>query len=177
MNESRTTPSWANGIRKHRILIGEPNPAVRDYLLAVLGADGHEVVAMASGVDLMDTLAVSLHPEFGSGYFDLVISEVRMLGAEEATVFSQFGARTMIPPFVFTTGFRDRDLQVKAKRFGALAVLDKPIDIDELRQIVNTYLHPLTEDRDGFGIVCVPAFVPLWAGDVNSVGAGAHKMQ
>jgi DNA-binding NtrC family response regulator len=86
-----------------------------------------------------------------------------MLGAEEAAVLSQFGARTMIPPFVFTTGFRDRDLQVKAKQFGALAVLDKPIDIDELRQIVNTYLHPLTEDRDRFGIVCVPAFVSLRA--------------
>jgi CheY-like chemotaxis protein len=75
MLEFRTTPSKPNGVRKHRLLIGEANPALREYLLAVLRSDGHEVVAMASGLDLLDTLAVSLHPEFGSGHFDLVISE------------------------------------------------------------------------------------------------------
>ena len=140
MNEFRTTPSKANGARKHRVLIGEANPALRDYLLAVLGADGREVVAMASGVDLMDTLAVSLHPEFGSGRFDLVISEARMLGAEEARVLRGFGDGAKVPPFVLTTAVRDKELQTKAKQFGALAVLDKPLDIDELRQIVSTSL-------------------------------------
>jgi CheY-like chemotaxis protein len=175
MSEFRTTPSKANGVRKHRLLIGEANPALRGHLLAVLGADGHEVVAMASGVDLMDTLAVSLHPEFASGHFDLVISEARMLGAEEARVLRGFGDGAKIPPFVLTTAFRDKELQVKAKQFGALAVLDKPLDIDELRQIVNTSLHDLTEDRDSFGSVYLPVFVPIWAGEVNSVGAGAHK--
>jgi CheY-like chemotaxis protein len=157
MNESRNTPSKANGVRKHRLLIGESNPALRDYLLAVLGADGPEVVAMASGVDLMDTLAVSLHPEFGSGHFDLVVSEARMLGAEEARVLRCLGDRAKVPPFVLTTVLRDQALQVKAKQFGALAVLDKPIDIDELRRIVNTFLHDLTEAQDSFGIVCPPA--------------------
>ena len=175
MNEFRPTPSKANGVRKHRLLIGEANPALRDYLVAVLEADDHEVVAMASGVDLMDTLAVSLHPEFGSGQFDLVISEARMLGAEEARVLRRFGDRAKVPRFVLTTVFRDKDLQVKAKQFGALAVLDKPLDIDELRQIVNTSLRLLTEDRDSFGIVDLPTFVPIWAVDVHSVGAGAHK--
>jgi DNA-binding NtrC family response regulator len=147
MHEFRTTPSNASVPRKHRLLIGEANPALRDYLLAVLGADGHEVVAMASGTDLMDTLAVSLHPEFGSGRFDLVISDARMLGAEEARVVRKFEDHAEVPPFVFTTVFRDKDLQAKAKSFGALAVLEKPLDIDDLRKIVNSSLHHLTEDR------------------------------
>jgi DNA-binding NtrC family response regulator len=146
MNEFRTTPSKGNGVQKHRLLIGEANPALRNYLLAVLRADGHEVVAMASGTDLLDTLAVSLHPEFGSGPFDLVISEARMLGAEEARVFSKFEDRAKVPPFVFTAVFRDKELQAKANHFGALAVLDKPLDIDDLRGIVNSSLHPLTEE-------------------------------
>jgi CheY-like chemotaxis protein len=103
MHEVRTTPLNANGARKHRLLIGEANPALRDYLIAVLGADGHEVVAMASGTDLMDTLAVSLHPEFGSGHFDLVISEARMLGAEEARILRTFGDRAIVPPFLNPT--------------------------------------------------------------------------
>ena len=147
MLEFRTTSSKSNGVGKHRLLIGETNPALREYLLAVLRSDGYEVVAMANGLDLVDALAVSLHPEFGSGHFDLVISEARMLGAQEARMFSKFGDRAKIPPLVFTTFFRDRELQAKAKQFGALAVLDKPLDIDDLREIVNSSLHPLTEDR------------------------------
>ena len=153
MNELRTTPSKAKGVRKHRLLIGEANPVLRDYLLAILRADGHEVVAMPSGIDLLDTLAVSLHPEFGSGHFDLVISEARMLGAEEARVFTKFGDRAKVPPFIFTTGFRDKDLQSRVKQFGALAVLDKPLDIDDLRKIVSSSLGHLTEERDNLSHV------------------------
>jgi DNA-binding NtrC family response regulator len=153
MNEFRTTASKANGGRKHRLLIGEANPVLRDYLLAILRADGHEVVAMPSGIDLLDTLAVSLHPEFGSGHFDLVISEARMLGAEEARMFGKFGDRAKVPPFVFTTVFRDKDLQARVKQFGALAVLDKPLDIDGLRKIVNSSLGHLTEARDSLSHV------------------------
>lgn len=156
MNEFGTTPSMAKGVRQHRLLIGESNPALRDYLVAVLEADGHEVVAMASGVDLLDTLAVSLHPEFGSGSFDLVIAESRLLGAQEAMVFSGFRGRTKVPPFVFTTVYGDKELRAKAKQFGALAVLEKPLDIDELCQIVNRSLHYLTDDLDSLPYVAQP---------------------
>jgi DNA-binding NtrC family response regulator len=175
MNEFRTTPSKANCVRKHRLLIGEANPALREYLLAVLWADGHEVVAMATGVDLMDTLAVSLHPEFGSGHFDLVISEARMLGAEQARMLRTFGDRAEVPPFVLTTVFRDKELYVKAKQFGALAVLDKPLDIDELRQIVNASLRYLTEERGSLGGVCLPERLPIWTANVHCVGDCVHE--
>ena len=147
MHDFPTAPWKANGIRNHRLLLGENNPALRDYLLAVLRADGHEVVAMSSGIDLLDTLAVSLHPEYGSGEFDLVISEARMLGAAEARVFSELENRAKAPPFVLITAFRDMELHVKAEQFGALAVLDNPLEIDDLRQIVNSFLHQLTGAR------------------------------
>jgi CheY-like chemotaxis protein len=153
MHEFRTAPVKAKGARQPRLLIGEANPALRDYLVDILTADGHEVVAMASGIDLLDTLAVSLHPEFGSGYFDLVIAETRMLGADEARVFSGFRNRTKIPSFVFTTIHGDKELQAKARQFGAVAVLDKPLDVDELRQIVNRCLHYLTEDFSSLSYV------------------------
>ena len=146
MCEFRTAPSKANGVRQSRLLIGESNPTQREYLLAILRADGHEVVAMGSGIDVLDTLAVSLHPEFGSGYFDLVIAEARLLGAEDAKLFSGFRNRTKIPPFVFTAIYGDKELLAKAKQFGALAVVEKPLDMDDLRQIVNRSLRHLTAD-------------------------------
>ena len=103
---------------------------------------------MPSGMDLLDTLAVSLHPELGSGHFDLVISEARMLGAAEARVFSELENRAKAPPFVLISAFRDKELQVKAAQFGAVAVLDMPLDIDNLLEIVNGFLHRLTGQRD-----------------------------
>jgi DNA-binding NtrC family response regulator len=159
MYEFRTAPSKANGVRQSRLLIGESNPTMREYLLAILRADGHEVVAMGSGIDLLDTLAVSLHPEFGSGYFDLVIAEARMLGAEEARLFSGFRNRTKIPPFVFTTVCGDQELQAKARQFSALAVLEKPLELDDLRQIVNRSLGHLTADFASLPHVPQPALV------------------
>ena len=148
MNDFQTASSKASGFRSYRLLVGENNPALRDYLRAVLRGDGHEVVAMPSGMDLLDTLAVSLHPELGSGHFDLVISEARMLGAAEARVFSELENRAKAPPFVLISAFRDKELQVKAAQFGAVAVLDMPLDIDNLLEIVNGFLHRLTGQRD-----------------------------
>jgi DNA-binding response OmpR family regulator len=54
-----------------------------------------------------------------------------------------------VPPFIFTTVLRDKELQAKVKQFGALAVLDKPLDIDDLREIVNSSLRR-TEARTSF---------------------------
>jgi len=142
MYKFNDTPLNLNGVRVRRLLVGEANPTVRNHMLAVLRADGHEVVAIASGIDLLDTLAVSLHPELGSGRFDLVISDARMVGDREASVLRRFEKRAEVPPFVFTSVFRDKDLQAKANQFGALAVLDKPLDLNELRETVNRSLQP-----------------------------------
>jgi len=115
---------------------------------------------MGSGIDLLDTLAVSLHPEFGSGRFDLVIADARMLGAENAKMFCKLGNRAKLPPFVFTTVYGDKDLDAKTKQFGALAVLEKPLDMNDLRQVVNRSLHYLTEnstwDKDASALASGP---------------------
>jgi CheY-like chemotaxis protein len=62
MFEIQTAPSNTNDCRKHRLLVAENNPALRDFLLAILRAEGYVVVGVATWIDLMDTLAVSLHP-------------------------------------------------------------------------------------------------------------------
>jgi CheY-like chemotaxis protein len=123
-----------------RLLVAEDDPAFRELLVAALRADGHEVFAVASGVDLLDALAVSLHADLGPGKYDLVISDVRMPGASGLQVFAGMGRGPHIPPVVFITAFGDDELHAKAHQLGALAVLDKPLDIDDLRDLVNGYL-------------------------------------
>jgi DNA-binding response OmpR family regulator len=53
---------------------------------------------------------------------------------------SQVGYGPNVPPVVFITAFGDEELHEQAHHAGAVAVLDKPFDIDELRAFVNNFL-------------------------------------
>lgn len=126
--------------RKHRLLVAEDDRALRGMMVEILRSDGHDVVAVTNGFDLLEMIEVSLDPNVGTDKFDLVISDVRMPGMSGLRVFTQVGYGPQIPPVVFITAFGDQELHEQAHHLGALAVLDKPFDIDELRSFVNGYL-------------------------------------
>lgn len=140
VHDLQTTQSDGNRSHRHRLLVAEDDRAFRETMVALLRSDGHEVVAVANGVDLLDTIEVSLDPNLGSGKFDLVISDIRMPGMTGLRVFTQVGYGPTIPPVVFITAFGDEELHEQAHHAGALAVIDKPFDIDELRTFVNNFL-------------------------------------
>jgi CheY-like chemotaxis protein len=149
MQELQSAQSIANGSRRQRLLVGEKSPTIRDFLLSVFTAEGYEVVGVANGSDLLDAVAVSLHPEFGSGEFDLVISESCVLGATELQAFGNRRNRVKVPPFVFIASSGDKELHAKAQAFDAVAVLEKPIEMANLRDLVNSFLHHPTGEHTG----------------------------
>jgi FixJ family two-component response regulator len=67
-----------------------------------------------------------------------------MLGAAELRALGELGGPARVPPFVLITAFGDKELDAKAKQLGAIALLDKPLDIDYLRELVNEFLPPRT---------------------------------
>ena len=69
----------------------------------------------------------------------MVISDIRMPGETGLRVFEEVGYGPEIPPVVFLTAFGDEDVHEQAHHLGALAILDKPVDFDELRDFVNGY--------------------------------------
>ena len=140
VHDLQTTHSDGNRTRRHRLLVAEDDRAFRETMVALLQSDGHEVVAVANGFELLDALEVSLDLNLGSDKFDLVISDVRMPGMTGLRVFTKVGYGPTIPPVVFITAFGDEELHEQAHHAGALAVLDKPFDIDELRAFVNNFL-------------------------------------
>jgi two-component system response regulator (stage 0 sporulation protein F) len=136
----RIAQSGGASYRGRRLLVAEDNRSFRELLVAGLMADGHEVVAVANGVDLLDTLAVSSYPQLGSGRFDLVISDVRMPGSTGLQVLLQMAGAPRIPPFILITAFGGEELHAAAEDLGVLAVFDKPFDVDELRRFVRAFL-------------------------------------
>jgi CheY-like chemotaxis protein len=122
-----------------RVLVAEDHEALREMLVMLLRADGHEVVEVANGFDLVDSMVVASDPELGSGNFDLVISDVRMPGMSGLSAFSSLDYCGGLPPVVFITAFGDEQVHEQAQKLGALAVFDKPLDFDDLRAFVANY--------------------------------------
>ena len=124
-----------------RVLVAEDDPALRYLLVASLRADAHEVVEVSNGVDLLDALGGSLMPDWGAPPFDLVLSDVRMPGWSGLDALASLGHDFTLPPFALITAFADDELRSRALAAGAVAVLDKPIDLDDLRLFVRQFLQ------------------------------------
>lgn len=52
-----------------------------------------------------------------------------------------FRGKQSIPPVILITAFGDEETHVKAREFGAITVLDKPFEVDDLLAIVRENIH------------------------------------
>jgi CheY-like chemotaxis protein len=137
-----TAPSNTNASRKPRLLVGDKSPTLRSLLTSVLTAEGYDVAEAATGVDLLDAVTVSLHPEFGCGEFALVISETTLLCEAELQAFNRLADWTRLPPFMFlATSTGGRTLPAQPHPFEAVAVIERPVDLAKLRDRVNGFLR------------------------------------
>jgi CheY-like chemotaxis protein len=120
-----------------RVLLAEDDPEFRAVLADSLREDGNEVTEVNDGTALLDRLAEASASERSEDAYDMVVTDVRMPGHDAFEVM--LGTRRSMPdiPFVLVTAFGDANTHRRAKRLGAVAVLDKPIDLDELRAVVN----------------------------------------
>jgi CheY-like chemotaxis protein len=116
---------------KPQILLAEDDKEQRELLILVLEQAGYGVTACRNGLQLFEQLE---HKEI----FDLIISDVRMPALTGLEVLeSQFGDPAC-PPFICMTAFGDQQTHETARCFGAVATLDKPFDIDEMIDLVNS---------------------------------------
>lgn len=94
------------------------------------------------GVDLRADAETAL-PELFPGRYDLVMSDVRLPHADGLTVLRRVRVAAPSTPVVLLTSFSDLDDVVTAMRGGAMAYLEKPLNLEQLATDV---LEPL-EDR------------------------------
>ena len=67
---------------------------------------------------------------------DLVITDVRMPGPSGVEMLEWLRGVVWSIPVIVITAFGDPVLHAEARRLGALAVLDKPFDVNELLALV-----------------------------------------
>lgn len=137
---SVSTVGNARGELLARVLIVEDEPCIRAMLRGVL-EDEYEVLEAEDGVCALELLGEALP--------DVVLVDVVMPGVDGLTVCREVRRRaeTEDVKVVVITGTVDEDLQARAFRAGADAVLGKPCSAFELRRQVKQLLHEASLER------------------------------
>jgi DNA-binding NtrC family response regulator len=128
--------------RQQVIILAEDDPSLRELLASALELDGHSVIAVGTGTELIDQVRrVVIHGECG-GRVDLVISDVRMPGMDGLLALKILRDAELEVPAILITAFGDRWTKAEAAQHGAL-LLSKPIELWRLREIVRERLKPM----------------------------------
>jgi len=119
-----------------RVLLAEDDGEMRALLARALRGDGYDVVECPDGFRLLEQLgSLLLSPEvLGADPtpFDLIVSDIRMPGVTGLSVLEGLQLFEGLPPMILITAFGDAQTHAAAQRLGAVAVFDKPFDVDDL---------------------------------------------
>lgn len=130
----------AGAMRRARVIIAEDDPEMRRVLASALRRDGFAVIEVEDGKAFVQLLLDSVDAGGFLGNADLVISDIRMPGASGLQILSGVRSLDTATPVILITAFGDEETHEAARALGALAVLDKPFDVDELRALVRKAL-------------------------------------
>jgi DNA-binding response OmpR family regulator len=132
-----------------RILLAEDDKEMRSLLALMLRKEGYQIRECMDGLSLLDMLSSFFLPDEEHENFDLIISDIRMPGVTGMEILMGANELDDFPPIILITAFGDKETHVLAERLGAVALFDKPFDIDEMLEKVRAILPP-RHDRDLF---------------------------
>ena len=104
---------------------------MRHLLAKVLCADGYATVECRDGIDLFARLEAFVGRR-ATLDFDAIISDIVMPGLTGLEILEALHGHNGFPPVILITAFGDKGTHGRARKAGAVAVLDKPFGIDEL---------------------------------------------
>lgn len=112
-----------------RVLIAEDDREMRRLLRAAIGARGHLVEGYENGAKLLASLSEDDPP-------DVIISDVQMPEVDGLELLARVRDRHPDLPVLLISAFGSAQLHQRARELGAAAVLDKPVRLPKLLQLV-----------------------------------------
>ncbi len=118
------------------VLVVDDRPETVRFLTEFLLQRCRRVDVAASVKEAM--MAITRRKTAGESYH-LILSDFVMPGADGLTFLRELRMRNEAIPFVFITGYRslNPELENEAKRLGVLAILDKPIELQEIEKLLD----------------------------------------
>jgi DNA-binding response OmpR family regulator len=120
-----------------RVFLAEDDREMRQMIAVTLRRDGHFVIESSDGLSLITDVGHVFWSAAGDDTRTLIITDIRMPGRDGLSIMRDLRHYPWCPPFIVITGFGDPEAHAEAQRLGAVAVLDKPFDLDILRAQVN----------------------------------------
>lgn len=120
------------------MLLAEDDKELRGLLAAALSDFGFEVVAVQDGQAALDVVAAATHGEMTAP--DLVVLDARMPRMGGLEVLRALRAAGNELPIVLMTGYPEPALAREVERLRASCLVDKPVEAEDLCEIVDLLL-------------------------------------
>ena len=140
----------AIGAKKANVLVAEDDPDMRRLVAAVLRGAGHRVVEATDGMQILDRIESTIwsaRPHL----FDVIVTDVHMPGLSGLDVLAALRCTRWTTPVILITAFGDEETRSEARALGAIDILDKPFNPDNLKIAVVRALASPPSSNDGDG--------------------------
>jgi CheY-like chemotaxis protein len=121
--------------RPFRILVAEDDVEMRDIVVEALRDDGHDVIALTDGAQLLVDIATRVKEGVRAEIVDLIVSDIRMPICSGLHILEAIRESRWTIPVILMTAFGDEATRRRAESHQAI-LLDKPFEVDDLRAAI-----------------------------------------
>jgi DNA-binding NtrC family response regulator len=125
-----------------RVLLAEDDDELRWALEDSLKSEGYEVIAVPDGNAVLNHLGAALLLEQREAPPDVVITDLRLPGFTGMHLLEAIRGKGWTVPVVVISAFGDESTRARARKLGATAFLDKPLETEELTAVIQNALVP-----------------------------------
>ena len=118
---------------KSKILVVDDDAAHRLMLKTVLADDGYEITEAGDGAAAVAAVE--------SRFYDMILMDLKMAGMDGLEALRRIKALSPGIPVIIMTAYASVGTAVNALKSGASDYLTKPVDIDELKILIDKTLH------------------------------------
>lgn len=115
------------------ILVVDDEPQVRTLLADVLEGPGRRILQAANGIEAVRWAT--------STPLDLVVLDLLMPEMDGVETFRRIHTARPDLPVVIITGYPESDLMLKVLEIGPFTVLQKPLDVQKFRKVVDLIIR------------------------------------
>jgi two-component system, NtrC family, response regulator AtoC len=134
---SQMPPPGAGDFSRHakksaatRVLVVDDEPLVRWSVSETLAGHGCEVVEAGNGKSALDAVSDR------SRRIDVVFLDLRLPDCDDLQLLARMRRVSPMTPIILMTAHGTPEIAADAVRLGAIAVVDKPFEIDDLAPLV-----------------------------------------